>query len=318
MSNIKHSQIIILGSGPAGYTAAIYSARANLHPILITGTEYGGQLIKTNQIENWPGDPDQLAGPKLMERMNIHAKKFNTNIIVDNITNVNLNSQPFYLASDYHKYTCDSLIICTGASAKHMGLHSETQYQGKGVSYCATCDGFFYKDKKVAIIGGGNTAIEEALYLTNIAAETHLIHRRNTFTAEKILIDRLMTAVEKNNIILHCPFTLIEILGNTNYVTAINIKHNITHQYTQLKVDGVFIAIGYKPNTTIFSNQLLLKDGYICTTNTKNEQTATSIPGIFAAGDVMDQYYKQAITAASSGCMAAIDAERYLSKIKNK
>lgn len=323
MSNIKHCKLLILGSGPAGYTAAIYTARANLNPILITGLEIGGQLSTTLNIENWPGDPDHLTGPSLMQRMKIHASNFNTKIIDDYIVKVDLKNRPFHIYGDSNEYFCDSLIIGTGGSARKLGIPSESQYQGKGVSSCATCDGFFFKKQVVAVIGGGNTAIEESLYLSNIARKVHLIHRRSQFKAEKILIDRLMKKVSNKNIILHTNCVVKEILGNNIEVTEICVNNIKCCKEYKISVQGVFISIGYIPNTAIFNQQLKLdKNGYICIQSRLNKEegysTATSIPGVFAAGDVMDHNYRQAITAAGLGCMAAIDAERYLSSIGSR
>lgn len=310
----KHCKLLILGSGPAGYTAAIYGARANLHPILITGLDRGGQLNTTTNIENWPGDPKNLTGPILMDRMHAHAISFNTEIIFDKITKVNFKNYPFYLCGNKYEYTCDTLIISTGGSPKNIGIPSETKYQGKGVSSCATCDGFFFKNQIVAVIGGGNTAVEECLYLSNIAAEVHLIHRRNVFTAEKILIDRLMYKVHNNNIFLHMNYIVEEILGNAIEVTGLKLKQIIQNTIHILSVQGVFVAVGYTPNTSIFKDQLILNDNkYISVKSGNNgNTTSTSVPGIFAAGDVADHHYRQAITAAGAGCMAAIDAEHYL------
>lgn len=320
MSVIRHSKLIILGSGPAGYTAAVYAARANLQPTLITGIEKGGQLTTTTDVENWPGDPDGLTGPILMERMHQHAAKFETEILVDHIQKVDLQKHPFHLFGDNkeYTYTCDALIIATGASARYLGLHSEEAYKGKGVSACATCDGFFYRQKKVAVIGGGNTAVEEALYLSNIAAEVHLIHRRDTFRSEKILLARLMDKVKNGNVILHTNCELVEVQGDEMGVTDI-LYHNKKHEIKKLAVAGVFIAIGHTPNTDIFKNQLTLENGYIkVQSGSQGNATQTSIPGVFAAGDVMDHIYRQAITSAGTGCMAALDAERYLDALANK
>ncbi|ADV33783.1 thioredoxin reductase [Candidatus Blochmanniella vafra str. BVAF] len=317
----KHCKLLILGSGPAGYTAAIYSARANLSPILISGLEIGGQLSTTLSIENWPGDSENLTGPSLMNRMKAHAIKFNTNIIDDHIIKVNFQKRPFQLYGNTNQYTCDSLIISTGGSARSLGIPSEIKYKGKGVSSCATCDGFFFNKETVAVIGGGNTAVEESLYLSNIAHTVHLVHRRSQFTSEKILIDRLMEKVYKGNIVLHTNCIVKTILGNDLEVTGLRIKNTILLKEYTIDLKGVFIAIGYNPNTSIFCHQLKLNDnGYICV-NSKNDNnnatTATSVPGIFAAGDVMDYMYRQAITASGTGCMAAIDAERFLSTIQN-
>ena len=316
---MKHSKLLILGSGPAGYTAAIYAARANLNPVLITGMQPGGQLTTTTDVENWPGDPEGLTGPLLMERMYAHAKKFNTEIISDYINNVDLHKCPFFLRGDKNEYTCKALIIATGSSARYLGLPSEETYKGKGVSTCATCDGFLYRNKKVAVVGGGNTAVEESLYLSNIAAEVHLIHRGNIFRSEKILIDRLMNKVNNSNIVLHKNRILKEILGNERGVTGVYIKDiaDKSNKYEYLKVSGVFIAIGHKPNTAIFSSQLMLQKNCYRRVQfgIKGNATATSIPGVFAAGDVIDHNYCQAITSAGTGCMAALDAERYLNKL---
>lgn len=313
MSTVKHSKLLILGSGPAGYTAAVYAARANLNPVLITGMEQGGQLTTTTEVENWPGAHEGLTGQLLMERMYAHATKFNTEIIFDHITQVDLHNRPFRLVGDSGEYTCDALIIATGASARYLGLPSEEAYKGKGVSACATCDGFFYRNQKVAVIGGGNTAVEEALYLANIAEEVHLIHRRDTFRSERILIDRLMYKVNNGNIVLHTNRTLEEVLGDEMGVTGVRLKEVASTFYEDLAVTGVFIAIGQSPNTAIFGSQLALQNGYLRVQSGINgNATATSIPGVFAAGDVMDHNYRQAITSAGTGCMAALDAERYL------
>lgn len=313
MSTAKHRKLLILGSGPAGYTAAVYAARANLSPLLITGMEKGGQLTTTTEVENWPGDADDLTGPLLMERMHAHAVKFNTEIVFDHITRVDLQTRPFRLFGDSDEYTCDALIIATGASARYLGLPSEDAFKGKGVSACATCDGFFYRNQKVAVVGGGNTAVEEALYLSNIAAEVHLIHRRDSFRAEKILIDRLMAKVSSGNIVLHTNRTLDEVLGDEMGVTGVRLREATGEATEQLDVAGVFIAIGHSPNTAIFGDQLALENGYIkVQSGIHGNATQTSIPGIFAAGDVMDHIYRQAITSAGTGCMAALDAERYL------
>lgn len=317
MSTIIHCKLLILGSGPAGYTAAIYSARANLNPVLITGLNSGGQLNTTLNIENWPGDPEYLTGPDLMKRMKKHAAKFNTKIINDHIIKVNLKNNPFQIYGNINTYTCRALIISTGGSPRQLGINSEKKFQGKGVSSCATCDGFFFNKQIVAVIGGGNTAIEESLYLSNIASKVHLIHRRDQFRSEKILIDRLMHAVHTKNIILHTNCLVDEILGDDTGVTGLCI-HNITYRkkYT-IPLQGVFIAIGYIPNTSIFKNDLKLdSNGYISVKSGINSDvTSTSIDGVFAAGDVIDQHYRQAITASGTGCMAAIDAEKYLSSI---
>ncbi|MBW7982369.1 thioredoxin-disulfide reductase [Enterobacillus tribolii] len=313
MSTVKHSKLLILGSGPAGYTAAVYAARANLNPVLITGVEKGGQLTTTTEVENWPGDAEELTGPLLMERMEAHAKKFNTEIIFDHIQRVDLQNRPFRLFGDSQEYTCDALIIATGASARYLGLPSEEAFKGRGVSACATCDGFFYRQQKVAVIGGGNTAVEEALYLANIAAEVHLIHRRDSFRSEKILIDRLMDKVRNGNIILHTNRTLDEVQGDDMGVTCLRLRNTQDGSTETLDVTGLFVAIGHSPNTAIFQGQLELENGYIKVQSGLNgNATQTSIPGVFAAGDVMDHIYRQAITSAGTGCMAALDAERYL------
>lgn len=318
MSTIKHSKLIILGSGPAGYTAAVYAARANLEPVLITGVEKGGQLTTTTEVENWPGDPEGLTGPGLMDRMFQHAEKFNTEIISDHINKVDLKNRPFRLFGDEQEYTCDALIIATGASARYIGLPSEEAFKGRGVSACATCDGFFYRNQKVAVVGGGNTAVEEALYLANIASEVHLIHRRDSFRSEKILIDRLMDKVKNGNIILHTDRTLNEVLGDDMGVTKVRLKDTKSDKTEELEVMGVFIAIGHSPNTAIFEDQLALDNGYIkVQSGTQGNATQTSIEGVFAAGDVMDHIYRQAITSAGTGCMAALDAERYLDALKS-
>ncbi|MCG7488983.1 thioredoxin-disulfide reductase [Vibrio sp. Of14-4] len=313
MSDIKHSKLLILGSGPAGYTAAVYAARANLNPVLVTGMQQGGQLTTTTEVENWPGDPEGLTGPALMERMKEHAERFETEIIFDHINQVDLSQRPFRLKGDSGEYSCDALIISTGASAKYLGLESEEAFKGRGVSACATCDGFFYRNQKVAVVGGGNTAVEEALYLSNIASEVHLIHRRDSFRAEKILIRRLMDKVENGNIVLHTDRVLEEVVGDDMGVTGVRIKDTKSSQVEELDVMGTFIAIGHQPNTSIFQGQLEMKDGYIIVQSGLNgNATQTSIPGVFAAGDVMDHTYRQAITSAGTGCMAALDAERYL------
>ncbi|KFF62985.1 thioredoxin reductase [Pectobacterium brasiliense] len=313
MGTVKHHKLLILGSGPAGYTAAVYAARANLQPVLITGMEKGGQLTTTTEVENWPGDADDLTGPLLMERMHAHATKFNTEVIFDHIERVDLQNRPFRLFGDSAEYTCDALIIATGASARYLGLPSEDAFKGKGVSACATCDGFFYRNQKVAVVGGGNTAVEEALYLSNIAAEVHLIHRRETFRSEKILIDRLMDKVKNGNIILHTNRTLDEVLGDDMGVTGVRIRDTQSDAAEELELAGVFIAIGHSPNTAVFGGQLELENGYIkVQSGIHGNATQTSIPGVFAAGDVMDHIYRQAITSAGTGCMAALDAERYL------
>lgn len=317
MSQVRHCELLILGSGPAGYTAAVYAARANLKPVLITGIQQGGQLTTTTEVENWPGDADDLTGPALMERMQKHAEKFDTEIIFDHINEVNLNVRPFQLKGDNGEFTCDALIISTGASAMYLGLDSEEAFKGKGVSACATCDGFFYRNQKVAVVGGGNTAVEEALYLSNIASEVHLIHRRDTFRSEKILTKRLMDKVENGNIILHLDNTLDEVVGDQMGVTGLKMKSTKDGAITELELMGVFIAIGHSPNTGMFEGQLEMSNGYIKVQSGLNgNATQASIEGVFAAGDVMDQHYRQAITSAGTGCMAALDAERYLDALK--
>lgn len=317
MSQVRHCELLILGSGPAGYTAAVYAARANLKPVLITGIQQGGQLTTTTEVENWPGDADDLTGPALMERMQKHAEKFDTEIIFDHINEVNLNVRPFQLKGDNGEFTCDALIISTGASAMYLGLDSEEAFKGKGVSACATCDGFFYRNQKVAVVGGGNTAVEEALYLSNIASEVHLIHRRDTFRSEKILTKRLMDKVENGNIILHLDNTLDEVVGDQMGVTGLKMKSTKDGTIKELELMGVFIAIGHSPNTGMFEGQLEMSNGYIKVQSGLNgNATQASIEGVFAAGDVMDQHYRQAITSAGTGCMAALDAERYLDALK--
>ncbi|WP_306524113.1 thioredoxin-disulfide reductase [Rheinheimera sp.] len=313
MSNPQHSRLMILGSGPAGYTAAVYAARANLNPVLITGMQQGGQLTTTTEVENWPGDPHGLTGPALMERMREHAETFNTQIVFDHIHTVDLKNRPFTLTGDNGVYSCDALIIATGASAKYLGLESEQKFSGRGVSACATCDGFFYRNQKVAVVGGGNTAVEEALYLSNIAAEVHLIHRRDSFKAEKILVDRLHAKVASGNIILHTHRELAEVLGDDMGVTGVRLSSTNGQPEEQLVLQGVFIAIGHQPNTDIFAGQLEMKNGYLVVkSGIEGNATQTSIEGVFAAGDVSDHIYRQAITSAGTGCMAALDAERYL------
>ena len=312
--NIKHHKLIILGSGPAGYTAAIYAARANLNPVIITGMDQGGQLMTTTDVENWPAElGGQVQGPELMQRFLDHSIKFGTEIIFDQIHTANLQEKPIKLIGDGGEYTCDALIIATGASAKYLGLPSEEKYLGRGVSGCATCDGFFYKNQEVAVVGGGNTAVEEALYLSNICSKVTLIHRRDTFRSEKILIDRLMHKVKDGKIILKLNSTVDEILGDEKGVNGIRIRSGGVQE---LSVSGVFIAIGHKPNTDIFAGQLEMDHGYIVTNSgRKGEATVTSIPGVFAAGDVQDMIYKQAVTSAGTGCMAALDAEIYLDNL---
>ena len=314
MSDIQHHRLLILGSGPAGYTAAVYAARANLNPVLITGMEQGGQLTTTTDVDNWPGDNEGVQGPELMVRMQKHAERFDTKIIFDHIHTTKLDETgPFTLIGDQATYTCDALIIATGASAQYLGLPSEEAFAGKGVSACATCDGFFYRNQKVAVIGGGNTAVEEALYLSNIAAEVVLVHRREGLRAEKILQDKLFEKAENGNVILAWNNTLDEVLGDDSGVTGMRIKSTADGSTQDIDLQGVFIAIGHKPNTDIFAGQLDMKDGYLTIkSGTQGNATATSIPGIFAAGDVGDHIYRQAVTSAASGCMAALDAEKYL------
>ncbi|MFT7258371.1 MAG: thioredoxin reductase (NADPH) [Glaciecola sp.] len=313
MSQTRHVPLLILGSGPAGYSAAVYAARANLNPVLLTGIQQGGQLTTTTEVENWPGDPEGLTGPDLMDRMQKHAEKFDTEIIFDHINKTDLSKRPFTLTGDQGVYTCDALIISTGASAKYLGLPSETEFMGKGVSACATCDGFFYKNQKVAVVGGGNTAVEEALYLSNIASEVHVVHRRESFRSEKILADRLMEKAKNGNVVLHLNKELDEILGDNMGVTGINIKDTQTSDISKIDVMGVFIAIGHSPNTSIFDGQLEMKDGYIkVKSGLEGNATQTSVEGVFAAGDVSDHVYRQAITSAGTGCMAALDAEKFL------
>ncbi|ALG68932.1 thioredoxin-disulfide reductase [Beggiatoa leptomitoformis] len=316
MSEVKHSRLLILGSGPAGYTAAIYAARANLEPVLITGMQQGGQLTTTTEVDNWPADVDGVQGPELMERFQKHALRFDTKIIFDHINKVNLQTRPFQLVGDNGQYTCDALIIATGASAQYLGLPSEETFMGKGVSGCATCDGFFYRNQKVAVIGGGNTAVEEALYLANIASHVTVVHRRDKFRSEKILIDRLMEKVAEGKVTLKLNSTLDEVLGDKTGVTGMRIKHVETSATEDIQLMGVFIAIGHKPNTDLFTGQLDMSNGYISVkTGTSGNATATSIDGVFAAGDVADHVYRQAITSAGTGCMAALDADRYLEQL---
>jgi len=313
MSQTRHVKLLILGSGPAGYAAAVYAARANLQPVLLTGIQQGGQLTTTTDVENWPGDPEGLTGPDLMDRMQKHAEKFDTEIIFDHINKTDLSKRPFTLTGDQGTYTCDALIICTGASAKYLGMASETAFMGKGVSACATCDGFFYRNQKVAVVGGGNTAVEEALYLSNIASEVHVIHRRDSFRSEKILADRLMEKARNGNVTLHLDRQLDEVLGDEMGVTGIRIKETTSDATENLDLMGVFIAIGHQPNTGIFEGELDMKDGYITVqSGTAGNATQTSVEGVFAAGDVSDHVYRQAITSAGTGCMAALDAEKFL------
>jgi thioredoxin reductase (NADPH) len=309
----RHTRLLILGSGPAGYTAAVYAARANLKPVLITGLAQGGQLMTTTDVDNWPADAQGVQGPDLMARFQAHAERFNTEIIFDHIHTARLTHKPFTLIGDSGTYTCDALIIATGATAKYLGLPSEEAFMGKGVSACATCDGFFYKGQDVAVIGGGNTAVEEALYLANIARKVTLVHRRDKFRAEKIMIDKLMDKVASGHIGLELDSTLDEVLGDNSGVTGIRVKNVKTGAPKEIALSGVFIAIGHKPNTDLFEGQLEMDNGYIITRGGRNgNATATSIPGVFAAGDVQDHVYRQAVTSAGTGCMAALDAERYL------
>ncbi|MBV35402.1 MAG: thioredoxin-disulfide reductase [Rickettsiales bacterium] len=313
MSDTRHIKCLILGSGPAGYSAAVYAARANLEPAIITGLQQGGQLTTTTDVDNWPGDNEGVQGPDLMIRMQKHAERFGTEMIFDHINEVDLKNRPFTLKGDSGTYTCDALIICTGASAKYLGLPSEEAFMGKGVSACATCDGFFYKQQKVAVVGGGNTAVEEALYLSNLASEVHLIHRRDELRAEKILQDKLFEKAENGNVVLHWHRTLEEVTGDEMGVTGLRMKSTQDDSIEELEVQGVFIAIGHKPNTDIFEGQLEMKDGYIqVKSGLQGNATATSVEGVFAAGDVSDNVYRQAVTSAGTGCMAALDAEKYL------
>ncbi len=315
MTSPKHCRLLILGSGPAGYSAAVYAARANLKPVMITGLEQGGQLMTTTDVDNWPGDVEGLQGPALMERMQKHAERFNTEMIFDHIRAVDLKNRPFKLTGDSGEYTCDALIIATGASAKYLGIPSEEKFRGKGVSACATCDGFFYKNQKVAVVGGGNTAVEEALYLANIAEHVTLVHRRGKFKAEAILVDKLMEKVAAGKIALQTNSETDEILGDASGVTGIRVKE-ASGATRDIAVHGVFIAIGHAPNTAIFEGQLEMEHGYIKTrSGNQGNATATSVAGVFAAGDVQDHIYRQAITSAGSGCMAALDTERYLEKL---
>lgn len=313
MSDVKHSRLIILGSGPAGYTAAVYAARANLKPVIITGIQPGGQLTTTTEVDNWPGDVHGLTGPALMQRMQEHAERFNSEIVYDHIHTAELQSRPFILKGDSGSYSCDALIIATGASAQYLGLPSEEAFFGKGVSACATCDGFFYRNQVVCVVGGGNTAVEEALYLSNIAKEVHLIHRRDSLRSEKILQDKIRERAANGNIRLHWNTTLDEVLGDASGVTGVRLKSTLDGSSSELELAGVFIAIGHKPNTELFAGQLDMRDGYLTVrSGSDGNATATSIEGVFAAGDVADSVYRQAITSAGAGCMAALDAEKYL------
>jgi thioredoxin reductase (NADPH) len=313
MSDVKHHSLIILGSGPAGYTAAVYAARANLNPVVITGMQAGGQLTTTTDVDNWPGDAEGVQGPELMQRMQAHAERFNTEIIYDHINKAELTERPFRLTGDTGVYTCDALIIATGASAQYLGLESEEAFKGKGVSACATCDGFFYRNQTVVVVGGGNTAVEEALYLSNIAKEVILVHRRDTLRSEKILQDKIFERAENGNITLMWNNQLDEVLGDQMGVTGIRVKSTETGETQDIEAQGVFIAIGHKPNTELFDGQLEMQHGYLkIKTGLEGNATQTSIEGVFAAGDVADHSYRQAITSAGFGCMAALDAERYL------
>ncbi|PPC80776.1 MAG: thioredoxin-disulfide reductase [Methylotenera sp.] len=313
----RHAKLLILGSGPAGYSAAVYAARANLKPVLITGIAQGGQLMTTTEVDNWPADADGVQGPELMERFQKHAERFNTEMIFDHIHTTHSNEKPIRLVGDSGEYTCDALIIATGASAKYLGLPSEEAFSGKGVSACATCDGFFYRNQEVAVIGGGNTAVEEALYLANIASKVTLVHRRDKFKAEAILVDKLMARVAEGKIVLETFATLDEVLGDNTGVTGMRIKNVNDGSTKDIALQGVFIAIGHKPNTDIFEGQLEMEGGYIVTQMGRaGNATATSVPGVFAAGDVQDHIYRQAVTSAGTGCMAALDAERYLDHAK--
>jgi thioredoxin reductase (NADPH) len=313
MSTPTHAHVLILGSGPAGYTAAVYAARANLKPMLITGMAQGGQLMTTTDVDNWPADVHGVQGPELMQRFLEHAERFNTQIVFDHINAVDLSKRPFTLTGDSGAYTCDALIIATGASAKYLGLPSETAFMGRGVSGCATCDGFFYKGADVCVVGGGNTAVEEALYLSNIAAKVHVIHRRDKFRAEAILIDKMAAKVAEGKMQLHLWNTLDEVLGDASGVTGVRIKNTQDGKTSDITLKGCFIAIGHQPNTDIFKGQVEMKDGYIITkSGLSGMATMTSIPGVFAAGDVQDHVYRQAITSAGTGCMAALDAQRFL------
>ena len=316
MAEVKHCRLLILGSGPAGYSAAVYAARANLKPVLVTGLEMGGQLTTTTEVDNWPGDAEGVQGPELMERMKRHAERFETEIVFDHIHTAELGSRPFRLTGDNGIYTCDALIIATGASARYLGLPSEEAFKGKGVSACATCDGFFYRKKRVAVIGGGNTAVEEALYLANIASEVTVVHRRDKFRSEKILADKLQEKARTGNVTIEWNHTLDEVLGDDTGVTGIRIKNVQDEQTRDLELEGVFIAIGHSPNTQIFEGQLEMRHGYIqVRSGTEGGATATSVPGVFAAGDVADSVYRQAITSAGSGCMAALDADKFLESL---
>jgi thioredoxin reductase (NADPH) len=313
MTAIKHAKVLILGSGPAGYSAAVYAARANLEPVLITGIAQGGQLMTTTEVDNWPADVHGVQGPELMQRFLEHAQRFNTEIIFDHISEVDFSVRPFKLKGDSGSYSCDALILCTGASAQYLGLPSETAFQGRGVSGCATCDGFFYREQEVCVVGGGNTAVEEALYLSNIASKVTLVHRRDKFKAEAILVDKLMQKVAAGKIELKLFHTLDEVLGDASGVTGVRLRHTLDGATQDVALKGCFIAIGHKPNTDIFEGKLTMKNGYIVTkSGLEGFATMTSVPGVFAAGDVQDHVYRQAITSAGTGCMAALDAQRFL------
>ena len=316
MSDARHERLIILGSGPAGYTAAVYAARANLKPLLITGIQAGGQLTTTTDVDNWPGDEDGVQGPELMERMKRHAERFDTEVLFDHVSEVELRDRPFTLKGDNGTYTCDALIIATGASARYLGLESEQKFMGQGVSACATCDGFFYRKQEVVVVGGGNTAVEEALYLSNIASKVTLVHRRDSLRAEKILQDKLFEKAENGNVALEWNQTLDEVLGDNSGVTGVRLKSTVDGRTKEIDAPGLFIAIGHSPNTGIFEGQLEMAGGYIkVQSGLAGNATATSVPGVFAAGDVMDHVYRQAVTSAGTGCMAALDAERYLDEL---
>ena len=319
MSETKHSRLLILGSGPAGYTAAVYAARANLNPVMVTGMEQGGQLMTTTDVDNWPGDDSGVQGPDLMDRMKKHAERFNTEMILDHINAVDFSSRPLKLTGDSGNYTCDALIISTGASAMYLGLESEEEFKGRGVSACATCDGFFYRNQKVAVIGGGNTAVEEALYLSNIAKEVILVHRRDSLRSEKILQDQIMEKAKNGNITLMWDNVLEEVLGDDAGVTGMRVKNVKTDETQDIDVHGIFVAIGHRPNTDIFAGQLDMNGGYLTVNSGSNgNATQTSVEGVYAAGDVMDHVYRQAITSAGTGCMAALDAEKFLDKLAEK
>ncbi len=312
-TDTTHAKVLILGSGPAGYTAAIYAARANLQPLLITGVSQGGQLMTTTDVDNWPADVDGVMGPDLMQRFQKHAERFDTKIVFDHVNQVDLSQRPFKLQGDAGAYTCDALVIATGASAKYLGLPSEQAFMGRGVSGCATCDGFFYRDQDVCVVGGGNTAVEEALYLSNIARSVHVVHRRDKFRAEAILVDKLMAKAAAGKVVLHLWNTLDEVLGDNSGVTGVRLKSTNGGPATEIALKGCFIAIGHQPNTELFKGQLEMKDGYLITrSGLGGMATMTSIPGVFAAGDVQDHVYRQAITSAGTGCMAALDAQRFL------